>query len=229
VLNLLRHHHALLGVKEMAKHFSSADVLKTLQLRRGLRYLPGRSFGSTATAKALLKSGFAAGFDELSISLNSEAALGERIKADMTRFSLPVLLRYEDRNSMAFSREARVPFLDHRLVEYIAGLPLNLKLRDGWTKYCLRRGAQDIVPSQILQRKDKLGFATPEDEWFRRALKDEIQKTFSQANFLPEFVNLPGLQNHFEAFVNGKRPLLSSEFFFRFFILEHWAKTFVLD
>lgn len=226
LLHLLRRRHPLLSLKEMARHFSSWDVLKTLQLRRGLRYLPGNNLGSAATAKALLKNGFATGFDELSISLSSQTDLGERIKADMTRFSLPVLLRYEDKNSMAFSREARVPFLDHRLVEYVAALPLNLKLRDGWTKYCLRRGAQNVVPKPILQRKDKLGFATPEDEWFRHTLQDEIQHTFKQATFLPEFINLPDLQNHFEAFVDGKRPLLSSEFFFRFFILEHWAKMF---
>jgi asparagine synthase (glutamine-hydrolysing) len=226
VLELLRRRHLLLGLKESAKHFSSWNVLKTLQLRRGLRYVPGRNFGSTATAKTLLQNGFAARFDELPISLNRQADFGERIKADMTRFSLPVLLRYEDKNSMAFSREARVPFLDHRLVEYVAGLPLNLKLRDGWTKYCLRRGAHNIVPRQILQRKDKLGFATPEDEWLRRALKDEVRQIFQQAAFLPEFIKLPELQNHFDAFVRGKRPLLSSEFFFRFYIFEQWAKIF---
>jgi asparagine synthase (glutamine-hydrolysing) len=142
---------------------------------------------------------------------------------------VPVLLRYEDKNSMAFSRESRVPFLDHRLVEYVAGLPLNLKLRDGWTKYCLRRGAQNVVPKKILERKDKIGFATPEDEWLRCALKDEIRQTFHQAAFLPELIKLPDLQNHFDAFVSGKRPLLSSDFFFRFFILERWAQTFILE
>jgi asparagine synthase (glutamine-hydrolysing) len=108
-------------------------------------------------------------------------------------------------------------------------LPLNLKLREGWTKYCLRRGAQNVVPKKILERKDKIGFATPEDEWFRRALKDEIRQTFHQAAFLPELIKLPDLQNHFDAFVSGKRPLLSSDFFFRFFILERWAQTFILE
>jgi asparagine synthase (glutamine-hydrolysing) len=226
ILRLLRNHHSLYGFKEMAKHFGSWDVLKTLQLRRGLRYLPGRNLGSVATAQKILQPAFAKKFTMPAIGLNGKDSLGERIKADMTRFSVPLLLRYEDKNSMAFSREARVPFLDHRLVEYVAALPLNLKLRNGWTKYCLRRGAQKVVPRQILQRRDKLGFATPEDEWFRRTLKQDIQQTFQQATFLPEFIKLPGLQNHFGAFVNGKRPLLSSDFFFRFFILEHWAKYF---
>jgi len=226
--HLLRRQRALLGFKEMIKHFGSWEVLKTLQLRRGLRYLPGGNLGSAAIAKTILQVDFAKKFGKLSISFNGENTLAERIKADMTRFSVPVLLRYEDKNSMAFSREARVPFLDHRLVEYVAALPLNLKLRDGWTKFCLRRGAQNVVPPEILQRKDKLGFATPEDEWFRHVLKDDIKKTFQTAIFLPEFIKLPELQNQFDAFVNGKRPLLSSEFFFRFFILEQWAKHWLL-
>ncbi len=228
IAHLLRQRRALLGFKEMLRHFSSWEVLKTLQLRRGLRYLPGKNFGSSAAVKTILLNAFSKNFSILSVSLNQQSTLVERIKADMTRFSVPVLLRYEDKNSMAFSREARVPFLDHRLVEYVAALPLNLKLRDGWTKFCLRRGAGNIVPPEILQRKDKLGFTTPEDEWFRHTLKDDVKNTFATAVFLPEFIKLAELQNQFDAFVNGHRPLLSSEFFFRFFILEQWAKHWLL-
>ncbi len=226
ISQLLRHHGVRLGFIEMLKHFSSWEVLKTLQWRRGLRYLPGRNFGSGATAQKVLRDDFFKKFSILSVSLNQQDTLADRIKADMTRFSVPVLLRYEDKNSMAFSRESRVPFLDHRLVEYVAALPLNLKLRDGWTKFCLRRGAQNLVPPEILHRKDKLGFATPEDEWLRHELKGEVKNTFASAIFLPEFIKLSELQSQFDAFVNGQRPLLSSDFFFRFYILEHWARMF---
>jgi len=217
------------ALKETVKHFGSTEVLKTLQLRRGLRYLRSGRFGPVATAHEMLAESFRATFREQQLQLGSDGDLGERIKADMTRFSLPVLLRYEDKNSMAFSRESRVPFLDHRLVEYVASLPLNLKLRDGWTKYCLRRGGRGIIPDKILGRKDKLGFATPEEDWLRQSLKEDSRQTFSQAGFLPEYVKLPLLQQNFEAYLKGKRRLLSSEFFFRFFILEHWARTFRLD
>jgi asparagine synthase (glutamine-hydrolysing) len=110
----------------------------------------------------------------------------------------------------------------------VAGLPLNLKLRDGWTKYVLRRGGQNKMPEQILTRRDKLGFATPEDDWFRQALAADFHDTFTQPIFLPKFVQMTALQQEFEAYVKGQRPLLSSDFFFRFFILEHWARTFIL-
>ncbi len=217
------------ALKETVKHFGSTEVLRTLQLRRGLRYLRSQRFGPVATAHELLTDSFHASHREQPLELGSNGDLGERIKADMTRFSLPVLLRYEDKNSMAFSRESRVPFLDHRLVEYVASLPLNLKLRDGWTKYCLRRGGRGIIPGKILGRKDKLGFATPEDDWLRRSLKEDFRQTFSQARFLAEYVKLPMLQQNFEAYLSSKRPLLSSDFFFRFFILEQWAKAFKMD
>lgn len=224
IRHLLHQGRVGLALNEFMRHFTSREVLKTLQLRRGLRYWRAASFGSVATAQALLQEAHAKACSDQAPALSAERDFGARIKADMTRFSLPVLLRYEDKNSMAFAREARVPFLDHRLVEFVAGLPLNLKLRDGWTKYCLRRGGRGLVPDRILRRKDKLGFATPEDEWLRQSLQQDLRQTFAQASFLPEFIKLPVLQNHFEAFVRGKRPLLSGEFFFRFFILEHWAR-----
>ncbi|MGH7597704.1 MAG: asparagine synthase (glutamine-hydrolyzing) [bacterium] len=226
IQHLLRNGRRGLGLHEMLKHFGSREVLMTLQWQRGLRYWRGAKIGSAALAKQLLQDSFRQAYADSDVGLVAAGDLGTRIKADMTRFSVPVLLRYEDKNSMAFSRESRVPFLDHRLVEYVAGLPLNLKLRDGWTKYCLRRSAQNVVPKKILARKDKIGFATPEEEWLRRALKDEIRQTFHQAALLPELIKLPDLQNHFDAFGHGKRPLLSSDFFFRFFILERWARLF---
>jgi asparagine synthase (glutamine-hydrolysing) len=217
-----------LSLSEFIRHFGSWDVIKTLQLRRGLRYLQGQQFGSRAVAHRILCDSLVRPFATDPLHIGVENSLGERIKADLTRFSLPSLLRYEDKNSMAFSREARVPFLDYRLVEFVASLPLNLKLRDGWTKYCLRQGGQAKMPEAILARKDKLGFATPEDDWFRQALAGDFQDTFEHAQFLPEFVNVPTLKAEFEAYVADKRPLLSSDFFFRFYILEHWAKSFIL-
>lgn len=228
IFSLLRGGRPFTGLSELVKHFGSIEVLKTLQLRRGLRYWQGRQLGSAAVVAGLLQDSFARIFKDGPLNLNLTGSLGQRIKADLTQFSLPVLLRYEDKNSMAFSRESRVPFLDHRLVEYVAALPLNLKLRHGWTKYCLRRGAQNKVPAEILQRKDKLGFATPENDWFRQNLTGEIRQTYQQAIFLPEFIKLPELNSQFEAFVTGQRPLLSSDFFFRFFILEQWARSFII-
>jgi len=82
--------------------------------------------------------------------------------------NLPALLHWEDRNSMAFSIESRVPFLDYRLVEFSLSLPAEHKIHQGITKKVLRDAMTGLLPEKILNRKDKLGFATPEEEWMRR-------------------------------------------------------------
>ncbi len=75
------------------------------------------------------------------------------------------LLRYEDRNSMAFSIESRLPFLDYRLVEFVLSLSVNQRFRNNSTKWVLRKSMNGINIDEILDRKDKIGFATPEKDW----------------------------------------------------------------
>lgn len=88
--------------------------------------------------------------------------------------NLQSLLRYEDRNSMAFSVEGRVPFLDYRLVEFISSLPSHFKIRHGYTKSVLRDAMKGILPEKIRLRKSKLGFATPERKWQETTLRPLI-------------------------------------------------------
>src|SRR5574341_308704 len=88
---------------------------------------------------------------------------------------LPALLHYEDRNAMAFSVEARVPFLDHRLVEWLARLPPELKLHRGMTKVVLREAMDGILPKEVRRRTDKMGFVTPEDQWLRVTWRSHIE------------------------------------------------------
>jgi asparagine synthase (glutamine-hydrolysing) len=104
----------------------------------------------------------------------------------MTTYSLPHLLRGEDRNSMAHSIEARVPFTDYRLVDYVFSLPGIYKIRNGWTKWLLRLAVEDLLPPTIVWRTDKLGFATPlwaskQDEW-----DTWMQQTFTEDVLLAE-------------------------------------------
>lgn len=86
---------------------------------------------------------------------------------DHFEYKLEHLLKWEDRNSMAHSIEARVPFLDHRLVEKTISLHHSLLINKGVTKFILRESMKNVLPQEIYQRKDKVGFDTPEAEWFR--------------------------------------------------------------
>ncbi len=87
--------------------------------------------------------------------------------AQLNASNLPMLLRYEDRDSMAHSVEARVPFLDHRLVEFSTGLPSDYLIADGITKRVLREAMQGLIPEPIRTRTDKIGFQTAEEQWVR--------------------------------------------------------------
>lgn len=82
-------------------------------------------------------------------------------KFEITSTILPALLRFEDRNSMAWSIETRLPFLDYRLVEFGVGLRASLKVRNGWSKYILRKVATRVLPQAIAWRRTKIGFAAP--------------------------------------------------------------------
>ncbi len=93
------------------------------------------------------------------------------------KYQLIDLLRYADRNSMAFSREIRLPFLNHDLVEFVFSLPNHYKLHEGWSKYILRKSMSDYLPEDIGWRKEKAVFNTPQKKWSGhpkfKALMDE--------------------------------------------------------
>jgi asparagine synthase (glutamine-hydrolysing) len=116
--------------------------------------------------------------DKRTIPLNLQKALWQ---SEMVS-GLRELLRYEDKNSMAFSLETRTPFVDYRLVELVFSLPACYKIHDGWTKYLLRESTKEILPESIRLRKDKLGFPAPERIWMNNG-KQKIISIFSNKDF----------------------------------------------
>jgi len=89
-------------------------------------------------------------------------------------FGLQELLRYADRNSMAHSREVRLPLLLHELVEFIFSLPASYKIRDGFTKWILRKSMEESLPQEIIWRKGKVGFEPPQKEWMQTKRMQEM-------------------------------------------------------
>jgi asparagine synthase (glutamine-hydrolysing) len=94
-------------------------------------------------------------------------SLNYLLYCDIAKDYLRELLKDDDRNASAFSIENRVPFVDHRLVEYVSGIPSIYKIYHGWSKWLLRLAMRDLLPEKILWRKDKIGFATPIENWMR--------------------------------------------------------------
>lgn len=95
--------------------------------------------------------------------------LNQTLKQSVLFSGLQDLLRFADRNSMAHSREVRLPFLSHELVEFAFTLPASLKMHDGWSKYVLRRSQASRLPEEICWRKEKIGYVTPQESWFATA------------------------------------------------------------
>ncbi len=146
---------------------------------------------------------------------------------ELTRTRLPALLRYEDRLSMAFSIESRVPFLDHRLVELAFALPDSAKLHAGWSKYALRRALDGLLPHNVVWRRDKKGFPTPVGNWLRDQrgaaamdlLRDPSRRT---RHLFPTSAVEPILRAHVDGLADRSWQLwrvLSTELWLRAFAL----------
>jgi asparagine synthase (glutamine-hydrolysing) len=153
--------------------------------------------------------------------------LADRLYLSLTKYQIPHLLRYEDRNSMAFSIEARVPFLDHRVVEFVYSLPQKYRINFGWTKYILRKSMKGTLPEKIRFRRSKLGFATPQDKWLKE-LREPIRKIFSSKKFgKRELFNQKIILDAFDRFCNGKLEKYYASTFWKILLLELWFETII--
>ncbi len=125
-------------------------------------------------------------FDTFRQIFNGENVRKESYFDLMTHFDfktlLPALLQVEDRVSMAHGIESRVPILDHPVVEFAATIPANVKFRNGELKYIFKKGLKPFIPSEIYNRKDKMGFPTPLTEWIRGEARDFVLDTFLSRN-----------------------------------------------
>lgn len=208
--------------------FFSIEILKTLNLKKGLRY--SRWGSKINNIDHYLKPFFVKKFIDHELNFSYQDNLGKRFKEDLVKWSLPVLLRYEDKNSGAFGVEPRLPFLDYRLVEQVSKMPLSQKMYSGWTKFILRKAMKGILPEKIRLRKDKLGFVTPEEVWYKNELNRDINLVFNDSQFITEYVNIREVLNSFHKYNNSRFSTIfgSSNIFFRFYILELWSKKFIL-
>jgi asparagine synthase (glutamine-hydrolysing) len=133
------------------------------------------------------------------------SSIRELSRAQIVNTSLPMLLHWEDRDSMAHSVEARVPFLDYRLVELALALPDEAKLSEGVTKRVLRDAMKGVLPEAIRVRTDKIGFATAEESWLRRELPDEFRTALRQGIDASAGVLRPVALELLEQVIDGRR------------------------
>ena len=149
----------------------------------------------------------------------SYRASDEFLLNDFRAIVLPALLRYVDRNAMAFSIEDRLPFLDYRLVEFCMQLPMNAKIDRGWSKAIMRRTLD--MPESVRGRRDKIGFYTPESEWIRSHGK-EYRAVFEKEDFRAErFIDRQAILADWDSLLEHDSIGL-----FRYLCLEKWMEIF---
>ena len=135
--------------------------------------------------------------------------------------SLPTILHYVDRMTMAHSVESRVPFLDHRLIEFAFTLKNDLKISKGVTKYLLRESFKDILPEKIYNRRDKKGFVTPgEINWLRGPMKNLLDIDYNRLDFLEK----EKVKNIIDGYKKGENK--NSKLVWRLATLNYWIKNF---
>jgi asparagine synthase (glutamine-hydrolysing) len=156
-------------------------------------------------------------FRELSYSSNNSR---EVQILEITKTNLPMLLRFEDKNSMHFGVEARVPFLDHQIVEFAIGLPPEFKINNGWKKWPLRSIMNSFLPKEISWRRDKIGFAAPDKNWF-----SQHQSTMDAQILSNELIN-----NHTKHKVLKKDlKNINAKIKWNLFCVAAWSNLFSVD
>jgi asparagine synthase (glutamine-hydrolysing) len=160
-----------------------------------------------------------------SIGCPPVAGIGDLCVVLTQSSNLAMLLHWEDRNSMAHGIEARVPFLDHRLVEFSIAIGDRHKIVGGDTKRVLRGAMGDLLPETVRKRRDKLGFTTPEEVWFRGPLRDlvfaGVEQTLAR---YPGLLNPHGVRAYSADMLEGRRPVDFS--LWRIISLGIWGHVF---
>jgi asparagine synthase (glutamine-hydrolysing) len=140
-------------------------------------------------------------------------------------FPLPAYNHHVDRNSMTFSLETRSPFLDFRVVEAARAMTSEDLLHDGFTKWALREGVRDVVPAEIVDRAEKQGFTTDEQDWFRERLASELDDTFASESMARRgYFHIPRLRAALES---HRRGTDRSAELWRAYSVERWLRLFV--
>lgn len=172
-----------------SKYFKSSYKNKLIKSQPELKFI-NKDLWRNHQSRFSLKN------DDFSCNLN------QLLSYQFTNNTLKHLLRLADRNSMRFSIESRIPFADDiNLIETVFSISGNYKIRNGNSKYLLRNAFEKLLPKEITERKDKIGFATPETDWFKELKPYFKEIIFEQKS--DEYVDWDGIQDDFENIYNN--------------------------
>jgi len=228
--SLLRQHRPLRAAAVLAGFCATRTVVTAFSLSEAKRYVPllGRLAGGPVS-QAAIEGDWLRGWQVLPLGLGA-GSLADRQLADLRHYSVPALCHYEDRMSMAMSREIRLPFLDSRLIDLLLRAPDAFKLRHGWTKYAFRKAMEALLPHATSWRRDKKGFANPEGEWLKHDLADAVSEAFAPESLICRHgvINSPEMQKLYARYRRQPvgRGVTWAQEIFAPFSLELWMRRY---
>ncbi|PKO28437.1 MAG: asparagine synthase (glutamine-hydrolyzing) [Betaproteobacteria bacterium HGW-Betaproteobacteria-5] len=208
------------GAKRAVAEMTQGHLYDALRRLNGMQNLP-----PWINADALEERGIIRRYPRQRSNANEvERRVVAELALSLTQRGLPALLRHGDRNSMRFSVESRVPFLTLDMVELLLSLPESYLISGrGETKSVFRAAMRGIVPDDVLDRRDKIGFATPEQEWLV-SMADTVRGWLREDLGLP-FFNQQEVVKAFDRIVSGKQAF--SWQVWRWINFSRWYASFV--
>jgi asparagine synthase (glutamine-hydrolysing) len=217
--------------------------LYLLDIRRGYRYLPPRIralLGVDSLLQQVLRADWPSAVGDESTpatrwwrhaaGAKAEASLQTVVQAvqieDIMVDTLPLILRMEDRSSMAFSIEARVPLLDHKLVEYGLSLPDHQKIQGGFSKFAVREATRGLMPESVRLRRTKLGFAGADQRWLDGDLRPQVTELIESNLRSERFIDPMPLRRWYRSPKSHKANVEAYGSLFRVLALEMWMRAF---
>jgi asparagine synthase (glutamine-hydrolysing) len=216
--------------------------LYILDLRRGYRYLPNRMralLGVDSLLHRILRADWDSALADESTPATRwwrHARQGARPDGwttmqavqveDILVDTLPHILRMEDRSSMAFSLEARVPLLDHKLVEYGLSLPDHLKIQGGFSKFAVREATRGLMPEAVRLRTTKLGFAGADRRWLDGELRPQVTEVIEGRLRCERFIDAAQIRQWYRSPAASAANPEAYGSLFRVLALEMWMRAF---
>ncbi|MBP7477333.1 MAG: asparagine synthase (glutamine-hydrolyzing) [Chitinophagales bacterium] len=172
------YHYNLLNQRHSYNHSLDIDFLAQAylpKLKQGFSKITRKY--RMVDYKSYLQPDFYNHFESQNTPFANFNGLKETFRYELMNYGLEKLLRFADRNAMAHGVEVRLPFLSHKLVEFVFSLPSEIFLKDGWSKYILRKSMEDKLIQEICWRRDKIGFESPHNQWMREPyVQDKIHE-----------------------------------------------------
>ena len=210
------------------------NFLRNVALEGDARYVDSLSYFDEDAKRELLSAEIrralggrdsSSGFRQLLNVPHSAKHIDRLLYLDSKTYLPGDILTKVDRMSMAHSIEARVPLLDHRLIEFVETIPASMKLRGRMTKHILKQAVRGLVPDQIIDRP-KQGFGVPIAKWFNNELRDMLHDTLTDSRTRQRgYFNHQSVEAILDEHVRGRRD--NSRHLWGLLTLELWQRTFI--